>query len=42
MVAARCVEALQLQMEMVAHGGARFVNGAVATWCSGGWRGSDA
>ncbi|QCD78625.1 hypothetical protein DEO72_LG1g2261 [Vigna unguiculata] len=28
MVAARCVEALQLRTEMVAHGGARLVNGA--------------
>jgi len=42
MVAARCVEALQLRTEMVAHGGARSVNGASKAWCSGGRRGSDA
>jgi len=42
MVAARCVEALQLRMKMVVHGGVRSVNGAVAAWCSGGRRGSDA
>jgi len=42
MVAARCVDALQLQTEMVAHGGARSVNGAATAWCSSGGRGSDA